>query len=314
MIPTMKCGALIASMLLIMPFAAYADQGSNASYTTQMLQGRLASLACGNAYTTGYLNAVVTIINNSTTTATLSGDITKLGVSFSALQNDANNGDMTQYKTDTKTYTADSKQANLDTRAILKTMHSKSINSELKSQASQLRSEQKGCMFTVKQQQSQLKIQMFNKSLLHAENMTSKMAKHGVNTEALNQTLNTANAQVQAFQLAVQNSQNSTQLQAALNSFCLYDGCKDPNNFHFAAKTTIETNQAKLNILATKNNTSSYQALVSQGQTDLTTAQNELNGVGSNKYRGTQSSDIWNNIKAASDIIHHLQQIINHRS
>ena len=313
MTPTMKYGALIATVLLVMPFAAYADQEYDTSHTTQILPGRLASLTCGNTYTTGYLNAIVTIVNNSTITATLNDDITKLGVGFSALQIDANNGNVTQYKTDVKTYNADSKKANLDARTILKTMHNKNIYSELKSQVNQLRLEQKSCMFTAKQQQAQSKIQMFNKSLLHVENMTNKMTKHGIRADALNQTINTASAQVQAFQLAVQNSQNGTQLQAALNSFCLYDGCKDPNNFHFAAKTAIEVNQAKLNVLSVKNNTSSYQALVSQGQIDLTNAQNKLNDVGSNKYHGTQSSDVWNNIKAASDIIHHLQQIANRR-
>ena len=85
------------------------------------------------------------------------------------------------------------------------------------------------------------------------------------------------------------------------------------DNFHFAAVTAIQVDQVKLNVLATKNNTSSYQTMVSQAQTDIGNAQTALNQVGSSKYQGNQSNDVWNNIKAASDLIHHLQQIVNHK-
>jgi hypothetical protein len=122
-----------------------------------------------------------------------------------------------------------------------------------------------------------------------------------------------ATAKIQTFELAVQNAQNSTQIKAALDSFCLYNGCKTSENFHFAAASAIQVDQARLNVLAVKNSTMSYQTLVNQAQTDLGNAQTALNQVGSNKYQGTQSNDIWNDIKAAADVIHQLQQIANHK-
>lgn len=103
------------------------------------------------------------------------------------------------------------------------------------------------------------------------------------------------------------------QIKAALDSFCLYNGCKTSENFHFAAASAIQVDQARLNVLAVKNSTTSYQALVNQAQLDFGNAQTALNQVGSNKYQGTQSSDIWNDIKAAADVIHQLQQIANHK-
>ena len=305
--------ALIASVMLILPSTAFAAQGTGSQSAISQLQTQLGSITCSNAYLTGYLNDVVTAISNSTITAAVSSDLTKLGTDFSALQADANSGNSAQFKTDAKTYAADSKTANLDARSAIKAAHGKTVNATLKSEMSKLKSDNNSCLFAAKQQKAQLKIQNYNTALSHATNMTGKLAKHGANTTALSQTINTASAQVQAFQNAVQNAQNSTQLQVALNSFCLYNGCKTPNNFHFAATTAIQANQAKLALLATKNTTSSYQGLVSQAQADLAKAQTVLSQVGTSQYQGTQSSDVWNDIKAAVDVIHHLQQIINHK-
>lgn len=312
--PTIKYSAFMASLLLMMPMVAYADQGSKSQYESQVLQLQLAAMTCRNTYVTGYLGDVVSVINNGTITTTLTNtDIPKLGTDFGSIQTDATSNNKAQFKTDVKTYNGDTKTANLDARTAIKTAHSKTVYTTLKTDIKQLQSTYQGCLFGVKQQIAQLKIQMFNNSLSHAQNMTNKLASHGVNTTALTSTINQASSSVQAFEAAINSAQNSTQLQAALNSFCLYNGCKDPNNFHFAAITAIDADQGKLNLLAGKNSTASYQSLVSQAQTDLTNAQTALSQVGSNQYQGTQSSDVWNNIKAASDVIHQLQQMVNHK-
>lgn len=311
---TVKYGAFMASLLLVMPLVAYADQGSKPQHDSKILQIQLAAMTCRNTYVTGYLGDVVSVINNSTITSTLTNtDIPKLGTDFGSLQSDVNGSNVDQFKVDVKTYTGDIKTANLDAHNAVKAAHSKTVTSTLKSDIKQLQSSYQSCMFAVKQQYAQLKAQMFNKSISHAQNMTNKLGSHGANTTALTNTINQASSSVQAFETAVNNAQNSTQLQAALDSFCLYNGCKTPNDFHFAAKVAIDADQAKLNLLSGKNNTASYQTLVNQAQTDLNNARTTLNQVGSNQYQGTQSSDVWNNIKAAVDIIHQLQQIVNHK-
>lgn len=308
-----KYSAVIASFILVLPYMAYADTGSATPHASQMLQIQMASMTCRNTHTAGYIGDVVTAINNATVTATTSTDLTKLGNDFSALQSDANGSNAAQFKADSKTYNIDSRTVNLDARAAIKTVHSKSVNAELKSDATPLKSAYNSCLFGVKHQYAQLKMQMFTSALLHAKNMTKKMSERGMNTTALNQTIGMAGGQIQSFEAAVNNAQNSTQLKAALDSFCLYNGCKNPDNFHFAAKTAIDSAQAKIRFLAGKNSTSSYQTLVSQAQADLGNAQTALSQVGSSKYQGTQSSDVWNNIKGAVDIIHQLQHLASHK-
>ncbi|MGI0007669.1 MAG: hypothetical protein ACREAR_06695, partial [Nitrosotalea sp.] len=249
-----------------------------------------------------------------TTTSTLTTtDIPKLGTDFSSLQSDASTNNTAQFKTDVNTYNADTKTADLDVKTDVKTTHSKTVNTTLRSDNKQLQSTYQSCLFGVKQQVAQFKANMFNTHIANAQNRAGKLASRGMNTAGLNQTINTANAGVQAFEQAVTNAQNSTQIKAALQSFCLYNGCKTPNNQHFAANTAIQVGQSRLNVLADKNTTSTFQGLVSQAQTDLTNAQTALTQVGSSQYQGNQSDTVWNDIKAASDIMQQLQHMVNHK-
>ena len=67
---------------------------------------------------------------------------------------------------------------------------------------------------------------MYNHDMARAQNMTNKMAKRGEDTSGIHNVIGNATAKIQAFELAVQNAQNSTQIKAAIDSFCLYNGCK----------------------------------------------------------------------------------------
>jgi hypothetical protein len=307
----LQYAALIACAMMVFPSAAFADSGTRSQYAVRQLQVQLASMTCTNAYLDGYLGDVVTTINNSTTTAALSTDIAKTSTDFATLQSDTSANNTAQFKTDVKTYQSDSRTANLEAHSELKTVHSRTVNTTLKSDASQLRSTENTCLFVAKQQRANLKGEMYDHIMARSQNMTQRMEKRGMNTDEINKVIGNATAKIQAFELTVQNAQNSTQIKAALDSFCLYNGCKTSENFHFAAASAIQVDQARLNVLAVKNSTTSYQTLVHQAQTDLGNAQTALNQAGSNKYQGTQSSDIWNDIKAAADVIHHLQQIAN---
>jgi len=308
--PTVKYGAFAALLILVMPYLAFADQGSIPQSSN--LQLPLASVTCIDTHATAYLSDVVNVINNSTITSTITTtDIPKLNADFAALQSDATSNNIAQFKIDSKQYSSDQRTASLDAISDIRAVHSKTVNIELRTDNAQLQSAQKSCLFAVNQQRAQIKIQKFDQAITNAQNISGRLSKHGANTTGLNQTIDNAYNQIQAFQSSVNGAQNKTQLQSALNSFCLYNGCKTGDNFHFAANTVIQADQAKLNLLAGQNSTSSFQALVGQAQTDLTNAQTALNQVGSSQYQGAQSNTVWSDIKAAGEIIHQLQQIVN---
>lgn len=304
----LKYSALLASVILMLPYAAYAD--SDSPYANQRMQIQVAQDACFNTYITGYLNAVVTVINNSTITSNISNnDIPKIASDYSAIQVDVTQNNTAQLKIDTKAFNSDGRTATHDTTTAIRTAHSKTINTTLKTDIAPIKSAYIQCLFGVRQQQASLKVNMYSNAMTNAETRERNMEKRGMDTSTLNKTITTASSKIEAFKEAVNNAENSTQIKSAMDSFCLYNGCKDPNNYHFAAKTSIDAMQARLNLLTGLNSTSTYQSLVSQAQSDITNAQNALDQVGASKYNGTQSSDVWNDIKAASDIMHQLQQM-----
>ncbi|MGI0007217.1 MAG: hypothetical protein ACREAR_04390, partial [Nitrosotalea sp.] len=98
--PNLRYGAFVASLLLVMPLAAYADSDTRSNYASQVLQLQLDTMTCRNTYVTGYLGDVASVIDNETTTSTLTTtDIPKLGTDFSSLQSDASTNNTAQFKT-----------------------------------------------------------------------------------------------------------------------------------------------------------------------------------------------------------------------
>jgi hypothetical protein len=93
----------------------------------------------------------------------------------------------------------------------------------------------------------------------------------------------------------------------------LYDGCKKGTNFHFAANSALAVKQAQLTKIQSRNGSSAYSTQITQAQNDLNAAQSILNTIGNGQYSGTQQSTVWNNIKAATDIVNQLWHKFNHK-
>ncbi len=56
-----------------------------------------------------------------------------------------------------------------------------------------------------------MKIQKFDRAMTNAQNLSNRLTEHGANTASLNQTIDNAYDQIQAFQSAVSDAQNKTQ-------------------------------------------------------------------------------------------------------
>ena len=169
-------------------------------------------MTCIDTHATDYLSDVVNVINNSTITSTITNnDIQKLNADLTALQTDATNNNAAQFKIDSQQYHSDQRTSSLDAISAIRTVHSKTVNSTLKSDNAQLQSSQKSCLFAVQQQKGQVKIQKFDRAMTNAQNLSNRLTEHGANTASLNQTIDNAYDQIQAFQSAVSDAQNKTQ-------------------------------------------------------------------------------------------------------
>jgi hypothetical protein len=140
------------------------------------------------------------------------------------------------------------------------------------------------------------KLAFYNNAIAQFNAQISFLSSHNVSTA--NMTTIVAGAQTQIvtpLQTAVSTG-NQTQIQAALNQYCMFNGCQNGTNYHLDAKYSIAklyAIDAKLRALS--NNTSDINGSVAA----LNNASAELGVVGSAQYSNGNGAKIWANIRLA---------------
>ena len=306
----MQFSALVACALLIIPAAAFADNGSTqASVQQSYLNAMLARVTCQANAETGYIGDAISDISNINQTA-ISADSSKISTDLQTLTTDVNNKD--QFKVDLKSFRTDSLSGTLDMRSAIKDAKPTSDEkTKLKSDFGSIRSTYQNCMFGALQQSASVKLQVYGNAIQKVQNRTNVMASKGMDTTQLNNLINQAQTNLGNLAASVSSATNSSQLKTALKSYCQYNGCKSGINFHFAAQTALNAEQSILDKIKSNPNSGQYSSQISQAQTDITNAQNILNTVDTSKYQGTQSTDVWNDLHDANSIIKQLWGELN---
>jgi len=310
----MQYAALVACALLIIPAAAFADNGSTqnqASVQQSYLNAALARVTCQANYETGSISDAISDISNIDQTA-ISSDSSKVGSDVQTLTTDANNKDKTQFQTDLKSFVSDSKTATKDLRSAIKNVNPTSDEkTKIKTDFATLKSTEQSCLFSAGQQFANAKIQAFGFGIQKVQNRASNLSSKGIDTTQLGQIINQAQTNLGNLGGAISSATNSTQLKSALQSYCQYNGCRNGINFHFAAQSALSAEQALLNKINSNPNSGQYSSQIQQAQTDLTNAQNALNTVSTSQYQGTQQTTVWNDLHDAQSIIKQLWSELN---
>ncbi|MDE1867325.1 MAG: hypothetical protein KGI08_06420, partial [Thaumarchaeota archaeon] len=299
--------------LLLIPAVAFAQTSTQSTTTVQQsyMNATLAQVTCKANYLTGYIGDAISVIPTINSTA-ISADSSKITTDLQTVTSDANNGNKTQFKTDIPTLRADFKSGRLDlNHAVKASAPTKDERSQLRTDMRSLETVEQSCMFAAEQQSAQAKVVSFQFGIQQEQNRSHKLYLRGFDTTQLNQTISQAQTNLGNFVASISSAINSTQLKAALQSYCQYDGCKSGTNFHFAAQSALNAEQAALTAIKANQNSGQYSTQISQVQTDLTNAQNTLSAVGTGQYQGTQSTDVWNNLHNAQGIINQIWHGLN---
>jgi len=306
----MQYSALVACALLIIPAAAFADNSSTqASVQQSSLNAMLARATCQANAETGYISDAISDISDINQTA-ISADSSKISTDLQTLITDVNNKD--QFKVDLKSFRTDSLTGTLDLRTAIKDVKPTSDEkTKLKNDFSSIRITYQGCMFGLLQQSASVKLQVYGNAIQKVQNRTNVMSSKGMDTTQLKDLISQAQTNLGSLAASISSATNSSELKTALKSYCQYNGCKSGVNFHFAAQTALNAEQSILDKIKSNPNAGRYGTQIDQAQTDLTNAQNILTTVGTSKYQGTQSTDVWNDLHDANGIIKQLWGELN---
>jgi hypothetical protein len=156
-----------------------------------------------------------------------------------------------------------------------------------------------------------LRVTAFNAILDEYQAKTNKMSEAGVDVDLMNQVLVGATKDiVNELQNALDDAQDAQQMHDAVKGYCLYDGCKEGDNFHLQAKFEL----AKLKTLAImiEDREDSYKVSgnLSELKSSLTAAESALDEVGTSAYTDDSKREVWDNLNSAASAAKEIKKVL----
>lgn len=147
-------------------------------------------------------------------------------------------------------------------------------------------------------------------NLLSMENtQITNMASRGFDVAGLQSVVAGAETNVvDPLQNAV-NTGNGTIIRNELMSVCLDNGA--PYSYHYSAQINLARLTSINDKLATLTSNSTIQGQISDVNSTLATVSSTLGSIGTNPYTGSQESQVWDGLKAASQELRTIIMEIN---
>jgi len=289
---------LVLSALLALP-AAYAASGGANGAQGQLLGAATAEAQCRVDFTVGYLNAISAAVPNAS--ATLGADASALQADMATLDGYATSGDTAGYRSYLSgTMDPAFKAARNDVASRPWKGSGDATLSSLKASYLQLSQTLESCQLNAAKSFAQDKIAIYQQDIENYTSRTGAIAgRNGsIGTGGLNQILSDAQSQVIGpLQAAISSAGNASDLRAALDKYCLYDGCKNGENFHLAVKYGLARLTATLSSAQSRMgaNGTNYFA---KAQQDLSSAQSEMSAIGTSQYTDSSRGALQDSMKS----------------
>jgi len=127
----------------------------------------------------------------------------------------------------------------------------------------------------------------------------SQLSARGIDVSGMESVKSEAMSSVVTPLQSAISSGNADAVKAELHDKCLGNG--QPYSDHFFAKTDLAALTATGAKIGASTDNATIQQQLADANAKLSSAQGTLNVVGTNPYTSDQQSQIWDNLKAASD-------------
>jgi hypothetical protein len=310
----MKRNSLILLFLvsiILLQGLVLADSGNSALSSLQ-LQNAAKIAECK----TTMINDVIKSLGSMTSSSTLAGYSSQLSKDLSQLQAYAGAGSKDSFKNYLKNnYDSDYKTAKEAIQTLRKNPGkniSAADRASLKSSYGLALQTFQGCQKDSLKSYSDGRVTSFNSQLDAYQKKADYLKSKGADTSSLDKIVQDAKDQIiTPLQTDLGAATTREEIELALKSYCLFNGCQNGTNFHLAAKFSI----AELNIVVTRiSNTTwanNFTTQLSQVNSDISAANDALTSVGTDKYLDDQEQAVWNNIKSARDLLKQIKPAKN---
>ncbi len=146
----------------------------------------------------------------------------------------------------------------------------------------------------------QKKIDSYSNALDRAQADVEKLSKKGADTSEMSKLITDAKQEI------INPLKDPSTGNAELKKYCLWNGCKEGLNFHFAARFAVAKLSAMLRVFSEKAASSGNLTDITAVQTHMDAANTLLSQISTQNYLEGQKDDVWSHINMASDELRKL--------
>jgi hypothetical protein len=292
--------------VLAIAAAALAFAGASVAVNQTILGYSYNFTNCKTNFTTSYLAQISRYTANSTRASALGAAESNLTQYSLELKSYAASGDVTSYRS----YLAGTYDPELSRIRGLAVLALGAGNTTAASTAQLItyyngaKSQYEKCAYSSLRQFATEKLNAYQQQLAQHEAQADNLSSKGVDVSVLRGDISAANSTVVVpFAAAISQSTNSTELQAAINKYCLFDGCPKGINAHLDAHFSSDLVTAIISKAQTFNLTANQSAAVSVAQGDLAKASSALQQAGTSAYTSGQEATIWSSLRSAAAVL-----------
>ncbi len=274
------------------------------------LEAAMDNVGCRAEFTVGVLESHISILGADE----LQDDVDEIEDDVDELQALVDDGDVSGFREyvhgDYSQHMKNARQNALQSRNQGNMTHG--VRTQLRDAYNALHEDFEACNLESMERFAQAKIDGYEKILERAGERSEDLSEKGVDTNALDALIEDAEDEiVDPLKDAVDDAQTAEELREALGSYCMFNGCANGVNFHFAAKWQIEKLDSILDLIEDDAEEAGLSDDWNDANEYVETASENLEEVGDDQYEGTEHDDVWDNIRLASgalkDIISELR-------
>ena len=292
-----RTDAFLFAALLILPLASAANADAS---NPALLQAAFADAQCRVTFTNSVITSVTTRVPGVPNYDALLADVAALNSDITFLQGYVTNNDLEGFKAYVNgTFRSHLTAANQDVKDARASFQSINVTREvlegLRSDYNASKAAYGTCHLGAIKQYALAKAARYDEMLANATATANKLGEKGVDTSGMMVEVNNANELlVGPFKIAIDSATTPEQVKAALQKFCLFNGCPNGLNFHFAANFEVQKASAIYDALVEHGASGPF---VEKTKIDLASVKSTLALIGTKWSSKAQQEVLWAQIR-----------------